>query len=94
MYPKDVGIDVKYQINRRRISCNLLGMLIYTSMARREQNADMKVRICIYVEDMIIDFSQENILPRDDGSIHGHSKRHGIILKYIGCHTIPRCFCY
>lgn len=31
--------------------------------------------------DNYIDFSQENILSRDDRSIRGHSKRHGIILR-------------
>lgn len=42
-YPKDVGSDVKAQVQRCRLSCQLLAMLLYTSLARTEADIQKKV---------------------------------------------------
>ncbi|KAE8551509.1 hypothetical protein EYB25_005399 [Talaromyces marneffei] len=49
MYPKDVGIDVKHEMDRRQISCNLLGILIDTNMARAAKSTDIKTTYYLMV---------------------------------------------
>lgn len=86
MYPKDVGIDVKHEMDRRQISCNLLGILIDTNMARAAKSTDIKVRICLHVVKLAITLtSQDNILPHGNTSTRGYSENHSIVLKYIRC---------
>ncbi|PCH06978.1 Hypothetical protein PENO1_014580 [Penicillium occitanis (nom. inval.)] len=73
MYPKDVGIDVKHEVNRRRISCNLLGILIDINMARTEQYWEFKTTYYSMVTHRYADIQ----------SVMGSMANTSVVMKYL-----------